>query len=139
MSSSLTVENDINGRRAFEVSSDGMEDDNRRGREPPAPPPSDDGNNDDVDDAPPPPLLLSHLDHLLMASRVAPLWFLSNYSYAVSLRWMSITSLTVLALMGSVFAFAFATCTRYGGKRATGWKVAGVALCFAGGGCDRLD
>jgi solute carrier family 35 protein F5 len=132
-SSSSTVENDVNGRRAFEVSSDGAEDDDRRGREPPAPPPSDDGNDDDVDDAPPPPLLLSHLDHLSMASRVAPLWFLSNYSYAVSLRWTSIASSTVLASMGSVFAFAFATCTRYGDERATGWKVAGVALCFAGG------
>jgi hypothetical protein len=79
-SSSSTVENDVNGRPAFEVSLDGAEDDNCRGREPPAPPPSNDSNDNNVDDVPPPPLLLSHLDHLLMASRVAPLWFLSNYS-----------------------------------------------------------
>ncbi|KAL3769378.1 hypothetical protein ACHAW5_010497, partial [Stephanodiscus triporus] len=79
------------------------------------------------------PALLSHLDHASMASRVAPLWFLSNYSYAVSLRWTSIASSTVLASMGSIFAFAFATCTRFGDEKVTRWKVVGVALCFVGG------
>ena len=118
MPSSSTVEND-NGR-AFEIS-DVAEDDCQNE------PPMSSGGNDASS------LLLSHLDHLSMASRVAPLWFLSNYSYAVSLRWTSISSSTVLASMGSIFAFGFATCTRYGDERVTRWKVVGVTLCFMGG------
>jgi solute carrier family 35 protein F5 len=35
--------------------------------------------------------------------------------------------------MGSIFAFGFATCTRYGDERVTRWKVVGVTLCFMGG------
>ena len=114
MPSSSTVEND-NGR-AFEIS-DGAEDDCHN-----EPPTSSDSNDASS-------LLLSHLDHLSMASRVAPLWFLSNYSYAVSLRWTSISSSMVLASMGSIFAFGFATCTRYGDERVTRWKVVGMMLC----------
>ena len=90
MPSSSTVEND--NRRAFEIS-DGMEDDCHNE------PRMSSGGNDA------PSLLLSHLDHLSMASCVVPLWFLSNYLYAVSLWWTSISSLTVLASMGSIFAF----------------------------------
>lgn len=78
-------------------------------------------------------MLLSHQDHISMASKVAPLWFISNYFYATSLEWTSIASSTVLASMGSIFAFAFATCSRYGDERVTKWKVLGVVLCFAGG------
>jgi hypothetical protein len=114
MPSLLTVEND-NGR-AFKIS-DGAEDDCHN-----EPPISSDGN--DVSS-----LLLSHLDHLSMASRVVSLWFLSNYSYTVSLRWTSISSSTVLSSMGSIFAFGFATCTQYGDERVTRWKVVGVTLC----------
>lgn len=79
------------------------------------------------------PYLLSHVDHISMASRVAPLWLFSNYLYAMSLRWTTIASSTVLASMGSVFAFGFATCSRYGDERVTRWKLVGVALCFLGG------
>jgi solute carrier family 35 protein F5 len=68
-----------------------------------------------------------------MASKLAPLWFISNYSYAISLRWTTIASSTVLASMGSIFAFIFATCTRYGDERVTWVKVVGVSLCFMGG------
>lgn len=77
--------------------------------------------------------LLSHLDHLSMASKVAPIWFLSNYFYAMSLEWTSIASSTVLASMGSIFAFGFATCSRFGDERVTKWKIVGVTLCFMGG------
>jgi solute carrier family 35 protein F5 len=35
--------------------------------------------------------------------------------------------------MGSIFAFIFATCTRYGDERITWGKVVGVSLCFMGG------
>ena len=77
--------------------------------------------------------LLSHIDHIYMASKIAPLWFISNYSYAISLHWTTIASSTVLASMGSIFAFLFATCTRYGDERLTRGKVVGVTLCFMGG------
>jgi solute carrier family 35 protein F5 len=93
--------------------------------------------------SPPPPrnkhiiitnsMILSHQDHISMASKVAPLWFISNYFYATSLEWTSIASSTVLASTGSIFAFAFATCSRYGDERVTKWKLLGVLLCFAGG------
>ncbi|KAL7464814.1 hypothetical protein ACHAXS_010588 [Conticribra weissflogii] len=80
-----------------------------------------------------PHYLLSHRDHISMASKVAPLWFLSNYFYAQSLRWTSIASSTVLASTGSLFAFGFATCSRFGDERLTKGKLLGVLLCFLGG------
>ena len=77
--------------------------------------------------------LLSHQDHIRMASYVAPIWFLSNYFYAQSLEWTTIASSTVLASMGSLFAFGFATCSRFGDERITKGKLLGVLLCFLGG------
>ena len=77
--------------------------------------------------------LLSHRDHISMASKVAPIWFLSNYFYAMSLEWTSIASSTVLASMGSIFAFGFATCSRFGDEKVTRGKIIGVLLCFSGG------
>ena len=77
--------------------------------------------------------LLSHQDHISMATKVAPIWFLSNYFYAMSLQYTSIASSTVLASMGSIFAFGFATCSKFGDERVTLYKLVGVALCFAGG------
>jgi solute carrier family 35 protein F5 len=77
--------------------------------------------------------LLSHQDHISMASKVAPLWFLSNYFYAMSLEWTSISSSTVLASMGSLFAFGFATCSEFGDEKVTKGKMVGVILCFMGG------
>lgn len=77
--------------------------------------------------------LLSHRDHISMAIKVAPIWFTSNYFYAISLELTSIASSTVLASMGSIFAFGFATCTKYGDERVTKGKLLGVMLCFLGG------
>ena len=77
--------------------------------------------------------LLSHQDHILMATKVAPLWFLSNYFYAMSLELTSIASSTVLASMGSIFSFGFATCSRFGDEQVTRYKTLGVILCFMGG------
>ena len=77
--------------------------------------------------------LLSHQDHISMATKVAPLWFFSNYFYAMSLEWTSIASSTVLASMGGIFAFGFATCSRFGDERVTKGKLLGVLLCFMGG------
>ena len=80
-----------------------------------------------------PNYLYSHQDHISMATKVAPLWFTSNYFYALSLEWTTIASSTVLASMGSLFAFGFATCSSFGDEKITKAKLLGVALCFVGG------
>lgn len=79
------------------------------------------------------PYLYSHQNHISMASKVAPLWFTSNYFYAISLEYTTIASSTVLASMGSLFAFGFATCSAIGDERVTKCKLVGVLLCFVGG------
>jgi len=75
-------------------------------------------------------LILSHIDHLRMASKVAPLWFLSNYCYNLSLQSTSITSSTVLASTGSVFTFLFSISC--GHEQFTKWKFIGVILAVCG-------
>ena len=77
--------------------------------------------------------ILSHLEHISMSKTIAPLWFLSNYFYAISLQYTSIASSTVLASMGSIFTFLFATCSKYGDEKVTKYKLLGVVLCFCGG------
>ena len=47
-------------------------------------------------------------DHYMAAVKIAPVWFISNYSYNASLKFTSITSSTVLACTGSLFTFLFA-------------------------------
>lgn len=47
-------------------------------------------------------------DHIWAAAKIAPVWFISNYSYNASLKYTSITSSTVLASTGSLFTFLFA-------------------------------
>ena len=76
---------------------------------------------------------LSHMDHIQIAIKIAPIWFLSNWLYATSLQWTSIASSTVLASMGSIFSFMFATCSRIGDEKVTKGMVLGVLLCFMGG------
>lgn len=76
------------------------------------------------------PHLLSHVDHIRMALRIGPVWFLSNYFYNTSLAYTSISSSTVLASTGSLFTFLFAvTC---GDEKVNALKLAGVSLCFVG-------
>lgn len=78
----------------------------------------------------PGPHLLSHFDHIHMALRIGPVWFLSNYFYNTSLAYTSISSSTVLASTGSLFTFLFAvTC---GDEKVNASKLAGVTLCFLG-------
>ena len=76
------------------------------------------------------PAILSHVDHIGMAIRIAPVWFLSNYFYNTSLAYTSITSSTVLASTGSLFTFLFAVSC--GDERFTTYKLLGVLLCFVG-------
>ena len=53
----------------------------------------------------------THSDHFLAAAKIAPVWFLANWTYNTSLAYTSITSSTVLASTGSLFTFGFAVCT----------------------------
>ena len=76
------------------------------------------------------PQVLSHLDHMSMAVKIAPVWFLSNFFYNTSLAYTSITSSTVLASTGSLFTFLFAVSC--GDERFTTPKLLGVILCFTG-------
>jgi len=74
--------------------------------------------------------ILSHQDHMKMALKVAPIWFISNYFYNLSLAYTTITSSTVLSSTGSVFTFIFSlTC---GDEKFTCWKLLGVSLAFLG-------
>lgn len=74
--------------------------------------------------------MLSHVDHIKMALKIAPLWFCSNYFYNLSLAYTSITSSTVLSSTGSVFTFIFAV--MFGDEKFTRWKVLGVLVAFCG-------
>lgn len=74
--------------------------------------------------------LLSHQDHIKMAIKIAPLWFISNYFYNLSLAYTTITSSTVLSSTGSVFTFIFSL--TFGDEKFTKWKVLGVSMAFAG-------
>lgn len=76
------------------------------------------------------PQVLSHIDHIGMAVKIAPVWFLSNFFYNTSLAYTSITSSTVLASTGSLFTFLFAVSC--GDERFTAPKLLGVILCFTG-------
>ena len=76
------------------------------------------------------PQVLSHIDHISMAIKIAPVWFLSNFFYNTSLAYTSITSSTVLASTGSLFTFLFAVSC--GDERFTAPKLLGVILCFTG-------
>jgi len=75
-------------------------------------------------------LILCHVDHIRIALKIAPIWFISNYCYNLSLAYTTITSSTVLSSTGSVFTFLFSlTC---GDEQFTKWKTIGVLLAFCG-------
>jgi solute carrier family 35, member F5 len=72
----------------------------------------------------------THADHRSAAFRIAPVWFLANWSYNASLAYTSITSSTVLASTGSLFTFLFAVATR--DEHFTRTKFTGVVLGVLG-------
>ncbi len=74
--------------------------------------------------------LWSHSDHFRVAMKIAPLWFLSNYFYNLSLAYTTITSSTVLASTGSVFTFIFSLIC--GNEKFTKWKALGVLMAVGG-------
>jgi solute carrier family 35 protein F5 len=93
-----------------------------------------DNGNDRNDHQPTPSTLASEKwstrDHMRAAAKIAPVWFLSNYSYAASLKYTSITSSTVLASTGSLFTFFFALLCR--DEHFSVWKLIGVSLGILG-------
>jgi solute carrier family 35 protein F5 len=70
-------------------------------------------------------------DHFRVAVRIAPVWFLANWSYNASLFYTSITSSTVLASTSSLFTFLFAVSAK---DEQFSWiKLVGVCLGVMGG------
>jgi solute carrier family 35, member F5 len=74
--------------------------------------------------------LMSHQEHLMIALKIAPIWFIGNWAYNASLAYTSITSSTVLASTGSVFTFLFAV--SWGDEQFTHLKLLGVLLGVTG-------
>jgi solute carrier family 35 protein F5 len=66
----------------------------------------------------------------MVALKIAPVWFISNYTYNASLKYTSITSSTVLASTGSLFTFLFAVTMR--DEKFTCLKLLGVLLGVVG-------
>ena len=75
-------------------------------------------------------VVLSHRQHMIMALKIAPIWFLGNWAYNMSLAYTTITSSTVLASTGSVFTFLFAVLC--GDEHFTLLKCLGVLLGVVG-------
>lgn len=70
-------------------------------------------------------------DHLRVAIRIAPVWFIANWSYNASLWYTSITSSTVLASTSSLFTFLFAVLVK--DESFSLLKLGGVLLGVSGG------
>ena len=70
-------------------------------------------------------------DHLRVAVRIAPVWFIANWSYNASLLYTSITSSTVLASTSSLFTFLFAVLVK--DETFSVLKLGGVLLGVSGG------
>lgn len=72
----------------------------------------------------------TNAQHMKAAMKIAPVWFLANWTYNASLAYTSITSSTVLASTGSLFTFLFAVVC--GDERFSCLKLLGVILGVAG-------
>ena len=69
-------------------------------------------------------------DHWNAALKIAPVWFVANWTYNSSLEYTSITSSTVLASTGSLFTFIFAVCLK--DEQFHWYKLLGVLLGMSG-------
>lgn len=76
------------------------------------------------------PVAWSTMDHVRAAAKIAPVWFISNYTYNASLKYTTITSSTVLASTGSLFTFLFAVLLK--DEHFNMYKFLGIALGMAG-------
>lgn len=87
-------------------------------------------DSDDNDDDDQRNFILGHYETIVIAVKIAPLWFISNYLYNVSLDYTSISSSTILASTGSLLTYTFSVLAK--DEKLTMWKVVGVLLCVAG-------
>jgi hypothetical protein len=77
------------------------------------------------------PQLWTDEDHLRVALRIAPVWFIANWSYNASLMYTTITSSTVFASTSSLFTFLLAVIAR---DESFSWiRLAGTLLGVSGG------
>ena len=72
----------------------------------------------------------TNAQHMKAAMKIAPVWFIANWTYNASLAYTSITSSTVLASTGSLFTFLFAVVCR--DEKFSCWKLLGVLLGVTG-------
>ena len=77
-----------------------------------------------------PPPMLTKSEHFKIACYLAPLWFIANFLYYVSLSMTSVTSSTIMATTGSLFTFAFSLC--FASEKFKLSKFLGVLSCFLG-------
>ncbi|KDO19210.1 hypothetical protein SPRG_15653 [Saprolegnia parasitica CBS 223.65] len=70
---------------------------------------------------------------LVISAIIAPLWFIANYTYTISLSMTSVTSSTIISSTSAMFTFALSI--YFLGEKFTWPKLAGVALCMIGNSC----
>jgi len=74
--------------------------------------------------------MITKYETFRIALIIAPLWFLANVLYNLSLEWTSVSSSTVLSSTGSLFAFFFAVVLK--DEKFTVVKFAGICLFVLG-------
>ncbi|OQR87530.1 Drug/Metabolite Transporter (DMT) Superfamily [Achlya hypogyna] len=74
---------------------------------------------------------------LVISAIVAPLWFLANFTYNVSLNMTSVTSSTIISSTSAMFTFGLSIV--YLGERFTVAKLGGVGLCMLGNSATVLN
>ncbi|OQR88480.1 Drug/Metabolite Transporter (DMT) Superfamily [Thraustotheca clavata] len=70
---------------------------------------------------------------LWISAIVAPLWFIANFTYNISLNMTSVTSSTIISSTSAMFTFVLSI--YYLGEVFTLPKLGGVALCMLGNSC----
>lgn len=71
--------------------------------------------------------------HLCISAKIAPLWFLANWSYNYSLRLLTVTTSTVISTTSCMWTYLLGVLL--GIEAPTRLKFLGVALCVAGNVC----
>ena len=74
--------------------------------------------------------ILGHYETFLISARIAPIWFIANYLYNLSLNYTSVTSSTVLASTSSLHTYIIAVL--FNAQQFTFFRLSGVLLCIFG-------
>ncbi|OQR83363.1 Drug/Metabolite Transporter (DMT) Superfamily [Achlya hypogyna] len=72
----------------------------------------------------------SFRETLRISAIIAPLWFIANYTYTISLSMTSVTSSTIISSTSAMFTFALSIF--FLKEKFTWLKLVGVALCMIG-------